>query len=91
MREHSHRADDAPDNARSTKHLRVRTDESILLCRAAHVRNIGEHPGLYGKLDRPCDYGGDDLGFMRVSIPIPNPDGGGRDVPQNIGRGGIFM
>ena len=60
-REHSHRTDDPPDNARSTKHLRVRTDESILLCRVAHVGNIREHPSLHTKLDRPGDYGGDDL------------------------------
>ena len=60
-REHSHRTDDPPDNARSTKHLRVWTDESILLCRVAHVGNIREHPSLHTKLDRPGDYRGDDL------------------------------
>jgi hypothetical protein len=63
-REHSHRADHAPNNARSTKHLRVRADESILLCRAAHVWNIREHPSLYPKLDRPGDYRGDDLSLV---------------------------
>ena len=66
-REHSHRADDTPDNARSTKHLRVRADESIFLCRAAHVGNIREHPSLYAKLNRPGDYSGDDLGLTGVS------------------------
>lgn len=71
-REHSHRTDDAPNNARSTKHLRARADESILLRRTAHVRNIREHPGLYPKLDRPGDYRSDDLALMRVSNPILN-------------------
>lgn len=89
--EHSHRTDDAPDNARSTKHLRVRADESILLRRAAYVGNIREHPGLYAKLDRPGNYGGDDLALMRVNNQILNQDGDGWDIHQNIERGGIFM
>jgi hypothetical protein len=90
-REHSHRADDTPDNARSTKYLRARADESILLCRAAHVGNIREHPSLYAKLDRPSDYGGDDLGLMGVSNPILKLEGDRWNAPQNIERGGIFM
>ena len=71
-REHFPRADDAPDNARGTKYFRVRADESILLRWAAHVGNIREHPSLYTKLNRPGDYGGDDLGLMEVSNPISN-------------------
>lgn len=90
-REHSHRPDDAPDNTRSTEHLRTWADESILLCRAADVGNIREHPGLYAKLDRPSDYGGDDLGLIGISDPILNPKGDRSHLPQNIERGGIFM
>lgn len=91
-REYFRRTNDTPDHTCGTKHLRARADEAILLCRAANVRDIREHPGLYTKLDRPCNHGSDNLACTRVSNPTPYA-GKERwwDIHQNIGRGGTFM
>jgi len=60
-RELAGRADDAPDDACGSENLGRGADEAVLLIRAAHVGDIGEHPSLDSKLDGPGNNACDDL------------------------------
>lgn len=58
---------DSPDEARSSKHFCIGTDETAPLSWAADIWNVGKHPRLYAELHSSGDDSSYDLTCTAVS------------------------